>query len=337
MKITIKDIAKIAGVSHSTVSRALNDSSQVSKKTRDRIKKIADEMNFEFNAGARSLKSKSTGNIALVYDIAQDRFGASLYINQLFTELRRSLTKLDMDTILVEGYNPDSGESNVLRLIRQQKVDGFLIINDKIRRSEYQKIIESGLPVIQVHMNPLFFDPNEINTYVTNNRVGGYLATKHLLDRGCKNIVTVYPGELRAIEYRDRTEGYKDALEEADIEINESLMISMESSYSGGAMVMDVIQDRGVDGIFFQTDIQAFGFLNRANMEGLKIPESIKIVGYDDIPLAQSSWPSLTTIHQPKEIIAKEVCNRLSKLLNSEVEGNCNLSIEPELIIRKTT
>lgn len=337
MKVTIKDIARIAGVSHSTVSRALNDNSQVSKKTRERIKKIAEDMNFEFNAGARSLKSKRTGNIALVYDIAQDRFGASLYINQLFIELRRALTKLDMDTILVEGYNTVSGESNILRLIRQQKVDGFLIVNDKIRKAEYQKIMENRLPVIQVHMHPTYFDHTEINSFVTHNKKGGYLATQHLLDRGCRKIVTVYPGELRAIEYRDRTEGYMDALKEYGIEVDESLMISMESSYDGGAMVMDVIKDREVDGIFFQTDIQAFGFLNRANMEGVKVPESIKIIGYDDIPLAQSSWPSLTTIHQPKEIIAEEVCNRLIKLLNGNTEENINHSIDPTLIIRKTT
>lgn len=340
MKVTIKDIAAIAGVSHSTVSRALNDSPQISTATKDKIKKIAKSMNFEFNAGARSLKGVKTGNIAVVYESYVDQFGSSLYITQLFTELRNILEGMEMDAIILEGYHPDTGVSNIDRLLRQQKVDGFLIVHDQITNRDYQSIEDAGIPLVQLHMRPRFFKAERLNYFFSDNFVGGHLATKHLIDKGCKNILTVIPDEDESLEYRDRTLGYKSALEENGLEFRDEYILKIECSYTKGYNLLKNIPElmKRIDGVFFQTDVQAFGFLNAVKESGIIVPENLKVIGYDDTPVCEYTTPLLSTIHQPKKELALLAASRIMELINKKnVEIPIQKIIKPTLVIRKSS
>ncbi len=340
MKVTIKDIAAVAGVSHSTVSRALNDSPQISRITKDKIKDIARSMNFEFNAGARSLSGRKTGNIAVVYLASYDQFGSSLYISQLFIELRHFLERMDMDAILLEGYHPETGASNISRLLRQQKVDGLLIIHDRITKKDYESIKLSGLPVVQLHLSPKFYQKDELDYFFADQVMGGRLATEHLIQKGCRKILTIMTNDYESDEFRQRTLGYRQALENHGIIYKEELVIPIESTYLRGYNLFNTIPEilANIDGIFFQTDIQAFGFLTAARERGIKIPEDLKVVGYDDAPICESTIPLLTTIHQPRKKLAELACDRIIDLVNKR---NNELRIQeilfPSLIIRGTT
>lgn len=337
MKVTIKDIALVAGVSHSTVSRALNDSPQISKITKEKIKNIAKLMNFEFNAGARSLSGRRTGNIGVVYEARSDQFGSSLYINQLFVEVRLILEKMGMDAIILEGYHYETGKSNVERLLKQQKVDGFLIVHDYISRKDYLSIKEAGLPIVQLHMVPKYFKSEQLDSFFTDHRHGGEIATEHLIKCGCKTILTVLPIDQDSDEYKQRTLGYRNALEKNGIPFDEELVVSIDSTYLKGYNLFNIIPEvlNRIDGIFFQTDIQAFGFLNSAKERGIRIPEDIKVIGYDDAPICDSTHPKLSTIHQPRKELAKLSCERIEELFkNKENQNPVQKVLLPTLVLR---
>lgn len=339
MKVTIKDIAKIAGVSHSTVSRALNDSPQISEVTKNKIKDIAKVMNFEFNAGARSLSGRRTGNIGVVYEATLDHFTSSLYINQLFVEVRLALEKMEMDAIILEAYNPETGKSNIERLLKQQKVDGFLIVHDNINKKDYMSIKDSGLPMVQLHLVPKYFNKDNLNCFFTDHEYGGWIATEHLLKSGCKRILTILPNDLDSDEYQKRTLGYKKALESYGITFDKDLVIATDSTYNHGYNLFYTIPEiiESVDGIFFQTDIQAFGFLSGARERGLKIPEDLKVIGYDDTPICESTNPKLSTIHQPRKLLAELSCSRIMELFRNEAGGNVvHKVLLPSLVLRES-
>lgn len=337
MKVTIKDIAAIAGVSLSTVSRALNDSPLVKEGTRDKIKEIAKDTKFEFNAGARSLSSRKTGNIAVVYEIHQGQLGPSLYINQLFIELRHALEKIDMDTIIIEGYNSESSVSNIDRLLRQQKVDGFIIVHDHITVKDYNSIKDYNIPFVQLQLLPNLMKIENIDYFFVNNENGGYIATKHLIDQGCKTILTILPPETEYKEYKDRTTGYKKALSDNNLDYNDSYIIPVDFSFSVGNDIFDNYLNliNKSDGIFFQTDIQAFAFLTIAKERGIRVPQDLKIIGFDDSPLCSAITPNLSTIRQPKLEITELACLRIMELINKK---NCDHLVQeivsPSLILR---
>lgn len=333
--MTIKDIALLAGVSHSTVSRALNDSPRISDSTKEKIKTIAKSMNFEFNAGARSLKSRKTGNIAVVYEAHVDQFGLSLYLNLLFTELRHVLERMDMDAILLEGYHPETGASNIDRLLRQQKVDGFLIVHDNITKKDYEGIKDAGLPLVQLHMNPFYCEKEQLDYFFADHFLGGLLATEYLISLGCSRILTVFPNDTDSYEYKKRTDGYRQALENHGIEFKESLTYITDCSYNKGYNLFNEIPNilKNIDGIFFQTDIQAFGFLSAAKEMGISIPGDLKVIGYDDAPICESTSPRLTTIQQPRKELAKLACERMMDLINKKNNDYKVQEIIPPLLI----
>ena len=340
MKVTIKDIAVVAGVSHSTVSRALNDSPQISNTTKDKIKDIARTMNFEFNAGARSLSSRKTGNIAVVYQAKYDQFGSSLYVSQLFIELRHFLERMDMDAILLEGYHPETGASNISRLLRQQKVDGFLIVHNNITKKDYDSIKQSGLPVVQLHMSPMYCKKEELDYFFTDHILGGKMATEHLIQKGCRRILTVLSNDFDSDEFKQRTTGYKQALADHGIKYEEELVVAIDCTYLRGYYLFNTIPEiiSNIDGIFFQTDIQAFGFLTAARERGIRIPEDLKVIGYDDAPICESTIPQLTTIHQPRKKLAELACDRIIDLVNKRKnESRLQEVLFPSLVLRESS
>lgn len=341
MRSTIKDIAQIAGVSLSTVSRALNDNPKVKESTKTEIKRIAASLNFEFNAGARSLSSNITGNIALVYDSFVDGFEFSLYINQLFLEVRHILEEMDMDTIILTGYNIHTGASNIERMIKKQKVDGFLIVHDHIKNEDYKAIQSAGLPIVQLHMIPRKDVSVRFDSFYTDNFTGGKLAAQHLIDKGCKNILSVMPHSDDTVEYNSRLLGFKQALEVNNLKYNENHAIEIDCSWLGGYKLFEthVEEIKKADGIFFQADIQALGFIAAAKERGVDIPEDIKVIGYDDIPMSENMIPGLTTIHQPRQQLARIACERIFELVTKKESNNkpsC-ITIKPTLVVREST
>ncbi len=333
MAVTIKDIAKIAGVNYSTVSRALNNSPLVNIKTKQRIVTIAHDMGFEFDANARYMATSRTGTIGIIYPDDFDVFGAHLYYSSLHNQLRKSLEKMDLDLIVAFPKNHYTNKDNIKRLVGSKKVDGLILANPQMEEETVTYLKENGIPFVFFHHLKIM---DNVDNITTDNVRGGYMAARHLVDKGRSNILCIAGG--KDPEFLDRVEGCKKALEERGIAFSSDNVVTVYKSYeSGYKAAADAFSDgKPYDGIFATTDLLAWGAIEALKELGYAIPEDVSVIGYDDVEIAACIRPALTTIRQPKEEIAELTCERLYKRITEpESCGTARrILIEPKLIIR---
>tara|TARA_Y100000588_G_C14128132_1_gene870308 strand:- start:60 stop:1103 length:1044 start_codon:yes stop_codon:yes gene_type:complete len=339
MAVTIKDIAKLAGVSYSTVSRSLNDSELVAEKTRKRVKRIANELGFEFNAGARSLSTSRTGTVGIIYPDDFENFGTHLYYSSLHHQLRRGLEKQELDLIVAFSENSFTGKNNVKRLITQGKLDGLIIAQTEVDHETLDYIEASKIPYVFFH-HPVDLDLGDVDAIYMDHIRGGYIATEHLIEKGRRKLLCIAAGQ--DLEYRQRSEGFKKALKDHRIPFKEDMIITAKPDFKiVQEMVKDNIQRiKEADGLFVQTDLMAWGVLEYLKITGVKVPEDIAIVGYDNIELSEYLTPSLTTVHQPREEIGLLTCERLVQKINEVDDGfkkKRRILLQPKLVVRQSS
>ncbi|MFW6274348.1 MAG: LacI family DNA-binding transcriptional regulator [Spirochaetota bacterium] len=336
--VTIKDIARIAGVSHSTVSRSLNDSPLISEKTKTRIKKIAGELNFAFNASAQSLSTRKTGTIGIIYPELFDTFGNSLYLGLLVQGLRHGLEKASLDSIGSFPRNHYTAESNIRKLISRKKIDGLLVIHPEIPVEDWEYIQDSGIPFVVLHFKPRSFDYSWMNYLFTDHVYGGYMATKALIDGGCRSILCMRE-DSDEIQFMERTKGYQQALEEAGIGFDQEMVAGGDCSFDFGFETVMDRQDQlsSFDGIFAEADLVALGAIEALRELGVKVPDDIRVVGYDDTELGRYFRPKLTTVHQPREEHARLACERLIDMLEEQdMSPTMQKVLKPLMIYRES-
>lgn len=339
MPVTIKDIAQITGLSPSTISRALNNNPRISKKTIDRVNKIADELGFEMNNNAKSLSTSKTGNIALIYQSSLDINGSKAYIDQLFLNLRHELNKQNLDTIICEAIGYPNNSSNAIRLIKQRKIDGLLFFHASISKEEREYAKKMNIPAINVHFKPEH--NSNIDYFVTNNELGGFIAGEHLYSKGCKKVLIISCAPNIGKEYNERTMGCVKAFSQHQITIRNTDHININTDfYSGYQFAINNSQlIKKYDGVFAQADVIAAGIIAGLKTKNIEVPKDIKIIGYDDCLYSTLFNPFITTIHQPKEEITQKSVRRLINLLNKKENQNdiIHEQISPSLIIREST
>lgn len=336
--ITIKDIATIAGVNYSTVSRSLNDSPLVAQPTKDRIKKIAEELGFEFNANARSLTTSKTGTIGIIYPENFDEFGIHLYYSSLHHQLRKSLEKVDLDLIVAFPQNRTTKENNVKKLITKQKVDGLIIAQSDLDQDTLRFISKAKIPFVFFH-HPVDSKFEDVDAVYTDHFQGGYLATQHLVKLGHQRIICMTAGGER--EFQLRTQGYKAALDDNRLGFDEDLIIEGKPYFqlAKQLIIERINMVKSVDAIFAQNDLMAWGVIEALKEMNIQVPQDIAVVGYDDIELSTYISPKITTIRQPREEIATLTCERLYELLNSKNtvrKRKKKTELLPSLVIRES-
>ena len=338
MSITTKDLARIAGVSQSTVSRSLNHSSLISEKTRNRILKIAEEQGFEFNASARSLTTNRCNTIGIIYPEDFMDFNANLYFGTFHGQLQQSLEQVNLDLLVAFANNRFSGASNVKKLIIGKKVDGLLIARSTLPPDTKLFLKSSKIPYVFLHHyldDPDFEDADRV---YTDHLRGGYLGTEHLLKLGHKRIMTITLKEYEGREYELRTEGYRLAHNHFGIQVDESLVIKGGSHYfqSGYDAIMQNKKSlKDITAVFAQNDMMALGVKEALTELSIRIPGDIAIVGFDDIEFCTYFKPHLTTIHQPREQMTKLACQRLLDRIESKRPMQAkDLKLQPTLVVR---
>lgn len=339
--VTIKDIAKIAGVSHSTVSRSLNDSSEISEKTKERIKKIAEELGFEFNNNARSLSTKKTGTIGIIFDKGFDQENASLFFSKLLKELRYSLERASFDAIIDFRANPFTGKNNIKKLINGNKIDGFIIVDEYIEEEDLKFIKEKKVPTVFVHNRPAYQKKYKLDYVMTDHYKGGYLATQYLINMGHKEIITfthkIYNKEYS--EFEERTKGFVKAMEENNLKISEKEIIRDEISFEyGREKIKELIKKKKkFTAVYAQTDLLALGIIRGLRELNIKVPEEVSVIGYDNIEFGKFSEPELTTINQPTAKLAEEAVKLLTEKFDKKYnEIERKIIIEPNLVLRNS-
>lgn len=335
-RVTMKDIARIAGTSLSTVSRSLNDNPSISADTRARIKAIAKAYGFEINVSARSLATKRNSTVGVIYPESLDSEDNFYYAGILLRNIREILEEAALDPLVSFTRNSVTGESNIRRLLGQGKVDGLLLIQPFFESADLAAVKESGLPFVLLHFLPEGISYENVNYVYADHVHGGKIATEHLLASGCRRILCLTERER---QFRERTEGYRRAHGEAGIPLYEELICSVDSTYEAGYEA--VLSNRGrlktVDGIFVQADIAAVGALAALRELGIRVPEDMPLVGYDDIRMARLISPPLTTVHQPHRELVRRACHRLVEMLSgSGGKAPLQHTVAPWLVVRES-
>jgi LacI family transcriptional regulator len=324
---TIKDIAKRANVAISTVSYVLNDSKNVKPETKERIMKIIEELNYHPRMVARSLKTRKTLTIGIIVpDIS----------NMFFTEIIRGIEDLfnkhDYSVILCNTDEDQSKESKYIKTLFEKDIDGLIFLGTGKNQQNLLKN-KKNIPVVIVDRKI----GDEFNSVMVNNLKGGYLATEYLLKKHHSEVLFL-SGSLAVSTYFDRLSGYKEALRANGYAFNEALVHQCEASSDGGYLCIEKLFDKSFPfkSIFAANDLIALGAMKALIKRGIKIPEEVSIIGYDNIPTSYLVIPALTTVNQPKYLMGEQAGRLLLKQIKEEMNGEEQIVLDPELIIRET-
>ncbi len=335
MPITIKDIARIAGVSHSTVSRCLNNKGGYSEETSMKVRKIAEELGFEFNANARSLSTAKTGTIGIIYDEYSDTSNLHPFSVRFQKYIRKILEREDLDTIINFSHNASNGIDNIERLVSKRKVDGIIIVKSNISRSTYNYLRRMKIPFVFAHQMP---DKSceDVDCVYCDHYLGGYLAGNHLLDKGCTKLLCITRMETRS-EFLLRSEGFVSAVSDRNIQITSADLINGGDSFYTGydAVKRNISRIRKYNGIFAHTDFIALGILKALEEENISVPGDMAVIGYDGIEFCNFSTPSLSTIEQPAEKVSILTCERLIELLSGTKKIKSRRIVIPPVVIER--
>ncbi len=343
---TLKDVAKAAGVSMATVSRSLNDSSLIPEKTRKRVRDIAQGLGFEFNAHARSLITRRVGTIGIILPPDYDQLGVNLYHGTLHSSLRSVLECNDIDLLVTFLNNHFTGGNNIRKLVARKKVDGLIIVQPMFERELIDYLHSRDMPFVFSHYPPPDPCPADVDIIYPDNEHGGYLAGRYLCSIGKKRIlcVTAEGKKVTEREFLLRLDGARRGLAESGITLGPAdLLIGNQTMESGYDAVMQAgARIREYDAILALNDLMAIGALLAVGKLGLRVPDDVALIGYDDTDLAACIRPSLTTIHQPREELSLATCERLLELIKSrrseDVRRDARRTLlTPKLVIRETT
>ena len=325
-KISMVDIARITGVSIATVSRVLNHNGRYSEETEKKVMDAVREFNYQINQSAKSLRTNKTHSIGVVVpDIT----------NEFFAKIVRSIETY----IVPEGYTVfvcDSNESAKLEEFHiaslfSKDVDGIIFISSQSKVNT--ALEDKSIPVVYIDRRP-----ENVGTLITSdNKMGGYLATQELLNSGCKRIVMLRDEQFHST-VRLRYLGYVSAIEKNQAELDDRLVIDIPVSFSSAKEAIIRLVSEGIefDGIFANNDMMALGALQALRDMNIKVPQQVRIVGFDGISLTDICDPPLSTVIQNTDEFGKKSVEELLKLIRKQ-QGEDNVVILPVEMKRRET
>lgn len=327
---TIYDVARLAGVSTATVSRALNGIGQIAPPTRAAIEAAVEQLGYRANTIARSLVTKSTQTIALLLPDITNPFYAALVSGVQECALSHDYTMLLCTT---EG---DAGrEEQYLSLLRAKQVDGALVDGLLLPPDRIARFVKDGFPIVCLDRD---VESDSIPLVQVDNRLGGRLATEHLLGLGHSRVAHVTGARVLGIS-EERLAGYREALAAAGVAADPRLVVegrfTEESGYEAARSLLDRCPD--VTAIFAANDLSALGVLSAIAESGRHVPGDISVAGFDDLRLSAFTSPPLTTIKQPAAEIGQLATELLIGLTRGKQAGKVRHLLEPTLVVRQST
>jgi len=334
LRTTIKDIAAKTNLSVTTVSLVLNDKpSKISEKTRELVIKTALELQYRPNQLAVGLIKKRTKTIGLIVPDIRNSFFSTL-AKGIEDECRKN----GWTVVLCNTSDKHERDIEYINVLASKSVDGILYCMsadsslEKFQKS-YELLNKLNIPFIMLDRS--FEMPNCI-TAKLDHITGGYLATKHLLELGHRHIACV-TGPNNLDDSNCRLEGYKKALQEADIVYDESIVAEGNYSMESGITAVDNLIGKSFTAIFAFNDMMAYGVYKGLKSHDLSVPADISVMGYDDIFLSEILEVPLTTVHQPVERMGTAATRHLIGIIEGELEDETIATYPPELVIRKST
>jgi len=329
---SIEDIARLANVSKSTVSRSLNDSPLIRQETKDRIQAIARENDFCLNQSARSLSTHQAQAVAFVthayyaeHFSIEDLFGL-----EIMGGVGSGLYGLGYDLMVIH-VNPHDTEW-AHRYLDSGRVDGFILMTSTRKQRHIKILADVGAPFIVWGFPPEKFDCCSV---IGDDIQGGKLATEHLIRIGRKHIGFI-GGPADEIEVQHRYKGYETAMQAEGFEVDPRLVVYGDYSHASGISAMQQLLERSpeVDAVFANSDLMAIGAINVIQGSGKRVPEDIAVVGYDDLSIASYNNLPLTTISQKIPMAGRLLAQNLIQYIQTGLVTHVTIPVE--LVVRKS-
>lgn len=330
---TLDDIARLANVSKSTVSRALNNSPLLNPETKERIQTLARQHHFRINASARSLRVRQSHTIAFVIpDSDSDIFvPKSQFGLEILAGIDSGLRSLGYDLLIVHVNPRDSGWMHTY--FDSARVDGFILLTEGRKQSHIKSLVELGAPFITWGI-PI---PNFNYCTVTGDNVsGGTLATRHLIGIGRQQIAFL-GGPEADVSVQQRFKGYEKALQAVGRSIDPKLVAYGDDyTYIAGIATMQRLLDGtpDLDAVFANSDLMALGAIKAIKDRGKQVPGDVAVVGYDDVSIASYNTLPLTTVRQDIALAGKLLAQNLIQTIQTGVVTNVTIPVE--LVVRES-
>ncbi|SES05617.1 transcriptional regulator, LacI family [Gracilibacillus ureilyticus] len=328
MKITIYDVAEKAGVSIATVSKVINNTGNMRDTTRQKVMKVMEELNYFPSVMASALTGKKTQTLGLlVPDIS----------NPFFSEMARTIEdrahERGLSVIMCSTDEDEEKEKKYLELLRRKQVDGFIIASSFHEKKLLEDIKSAGIPLVMLTQDAGSLGVTSVSV---DDFTGGYEATSHLLSLGHQNIVIITEQRLSS---KMRLYGFREAYETYGYNYDESMVYQTVASIENGKTCLEEILKRSDQptAVFACNDLIAIGVIQGAREQGIRIPQDLSIVGFDNTILATTTVPSLTTVAQPVNEMGKKVVDVIVSNINKEEENAERILFKPKLIVRDTS
>ncbi|MBZ0277065.1 MAG: LacI family transcriptional regulator [Anaerolineae bacterium] len=306
---TIRDVAKAANVSISTISHVINETRYVSPDTRERVLRAMQQLNYQHNRVASSLRNRKTYTIGVLLPNS-----ANPYFAELLAGIEAACFEQDYHIIMGNANDDPAREQSYLKVLLSRQVDGILLISTGAFADSIHLLRENKTPVVMVDRSTELTTVDEL---FTDNQGGGHLATAHLLALGHRRIGCV-TGPSFLTPSAARVQGYRDAFAAVGEPLREEWIVTGDFQHAGGYRAAQKLLalDDTLTAIFACNDVMAIGVMAALQEAGLRVPQDVSVIGYDDIPLASYSNPRLTTIAQPARELGHLAVERLLERLD---------------------
>ena len=333
-KTTIYDLAKTLGVSAGTVSRSLNDHPSISQKTKQRVIAMANELGYKTNKFAVNLSKQKSNTIGVIVPKLN-----SIFMSTVLAGIEKIVNEAGYNLIISQSLESMEKEKLNAKTLYDSGVDALLVslAYDTSNFDHFAHYIRNKIPLIfidRVHNLP------NCSTIIINNRLAGFEATEHLIAQGCKNLLYV-GGNIKRNVYLDRLEGFKDAMAKHQLDFDQTHFLETDLSPDDVDSVIHYIKSmkNAVDGLFVSSDNFAAHIIKALKRENYKIPQDIKIVGFNNDPISDLVTPTLTTVNYPGYemgiLAGQSVISQLNGSINLQPANS--ITLRHQLIEREST
>ena len=328
--VTIKDVAKKAGVSISTVSRVINDSKPVTDEVKQKVLDVIKETGYVPNPLARSLVTKKSQLIGVIVPEVSDSF-----VSELVNGIEEVAKMYDYDILLANTYSNKEQELKSINLLRAKQVEGIVMMSWKVDEEHLEYIQNCRVPAVYVSKTARNYDVYSVSI---SNTDATYDMTKYLIDKGHKKIAFMMTSEDDTALEAERYLGFEKAMQDNALNIDKSLVKNAGTTYKHGYDKMKEILDEGnvPEAVFVTGDEAAIGALNAICDAGYRVPEDISIAGFNDAKIASMYRPKLKTVHQPLYDMGAVAIRMVIKMIDKEVLENKKVELPYKIVERES-
>jgi LacI family transcriptional regulator len=334
--VTIYDIAEKMNLATSTISRALKDHPTISEKTIKKVKKMAEEMGYVPNTLAAGLRGNKTNTIGVLIPTVTQPF-----LSSLISGIEVTAQKSGYNVIIMQSHDSYKEEVSMAKSLYSSRVSGVIcsLAMETRDTAHFGQFVSNNIPLVFVDRVPKDFNTFRV---VIDNYAAGYKATKHLIEQGCVRIGHITAGSQFGNLYNERKRGYLDALKDHDLPIDEELIVNLDAvTYEEGEKASNKLLDltNRPDGIFSSGDIMGVSAVQCAKKRGIRVPEELAVIGFNNDPISQIIDPNLSTITHPAskmgEMSAEIILNNLNSLKKDDVKEITFLNTE--VLVRESS